>query len=93
MGILTLKIAHLQREFERHLTDEELMSWADAEQVEEPCFIQAHLIRCESCRQDLIGLNAFQAKLKSVRPSKLRLGWSSLAVLFSGLQKLYRAVK
>ena len=63
-GVLTLKIARLQREFERHVTDEELMSWVDSEKVEDPSFLQAHLAQCESCRQNLSELSAFRTRLK-----------------------------
>src|SRR5437870_6589517 len=78
-GVLSLKIAHLQQDFQRHLTDEELMSWADAEKVEDPEFVEGHLEGCPSCRQELAELHAFQARLKPKVRSKAPFAWVGIA--------------
>lgn len=79
-NILSAKLDHLQQEFMRHLTDEELAAWVDAGPVDDPHFVEAHLERCSSCRQELADLHGFQQKLKPARRSLNRSAtWGVLA--------------
>src|SRR5256886_5625304 len=78
-GVLAVKIAHLQEDFERHLTDEELMLWADAEAVDDPGFVEAHLARCASCRHELADLHGFQSRLRPQARSRVSFKWAALA--------------
>src|SRR6185295_4741296 len=61
-GVLSMKIAHLQENIDRHLTDEELIAWVDSSEVEDPESIEGHLETCSTCRQEVADLHAFQAK-------------------------------
>jgi hypothetical protein len=78
-GMLSVKIARLQEDFDRHLTDEELMSWVDAGPVDEPGLVEAHLEYCASCRQEVADLHAFQARLKPQARANLSLKLGAIA--------------
>src|SRR5436190_482902 len=78
-GVLSIKIAHLQENIERHLTDEELMAWVDAAEVEHPDFVEAHLEKCAPCRQELAELHTFQTKVKS-KPKREFVSFASAAL-------------
>jgi hypothetical protein len=64
LSVLASKLTRLQQDFVRHLTDEELAAWTDAAEMADPAFVEAHLGRCASCRQELADLHAFQQKLE-----------------------------
>src|SRR5206468_12106889 len=57
--ILTDRISHLRRDFERHLTEDELLQLAGAKPMQDPAYVEAHLEICQSCWRDLEDLQAF----------------------------------
>src|SRR5579883_270796 len=77
---LTAKLSHLQQDLVRHLTDEEMIAWMDAREVDDAGFVEAHLDRCTSCRHELADLHEFQRRLKPVEKRQpVPLVWAALA--------------
>src|SRR5205807_2113822 len=60
----SVSIAHLQRVFERHLADSELIACADEPEAENS-FACAHLDHCPSCRSELRELQAFRRRVRA----------------------------
>ena len=62
---VSASIAHLQRVFERHLADCELIACADDEPAAESAFVCAHLDYCALCRSELRDLQAFRSRIRA----------------------------
>jgi hypothetical protein len=65
-ALLSSGITNLQNQFERHLTDEELIASVDGVDLESAAqtnFVRGHLNRCEACRSELNELREFRNKV------------------------------